>query len=166
VRVPCQIEEERDSPTFWDDNQGPVVMVWDDTIGNLQISVCRLQDPSDTGAHNACFQRVQDDMRKVRSVCRDWEFVSKGTEISLEKFVSEYFTPLTLDSWSGVVSTQDTDEIWKSAKEEAMETVKGRTNRLVRADSPMVEEVEVEKSFWLIRSDDWVINRKTKKLFF
>ncbi len=166
MRVPCQIEEERDSPTFWDDNQGPVVMVWDDTIGNLQISVCRLQDPSDTGAHNACFQRVQDDMRKVRSVCRDWEFVSKGTEISLEKFVSEYFTPLTLDSWSGVVSTQDTDEIWKSAKEEAMETVKGRTNRLVRADSPMVEEVEVEKSFWLIRSDDWVINRKTKKLFF
>ena len=30
-------------------------------------------------------QRVQDDMSKARSVCRDWEFVSKGTEIS--KFI-------------------------------------------------------------------------------
>ena len=127
-------------------------------------SVCRLQAPADTGAHNACFQRVQDDMSKARSVCRDWEFVSKGTEISLGKFVSEYFTPLTLDSRSGVVSTEDTDEIWKTAKEEAMEKVKGRANRLVGADSPMVEEAEVEKSFWLSRTDGWVINRKTKKI--
>ncbi len=47
-------------------------------------------------AHNVYFQRVQDDMSKARSVCRDWE----------------YFTPLTLDSRSGVVSTEDTDEIW------------------------------------------------------
>ena len=86
-------------------------------------------------------------MSKARSVCRDWEFVSKGTEISLGKFVSEYFTPLTLDSRSGVVSTEDTDDIWKSVKEEAMEKVKGRANRQVRADSPMVDEAEVEKSF-------------------
>jgi hypothetical protein len=67
------------------------------TTGYLQSSVCRLQVPAVTGAHNTCFQRVQDDMGKARSVCRDWEFVSKGTEISLGKFVSEYFTPLTLD---------------------------------------------------------------------
>jgi hypothetical protein len=53
-------------------------------------------------------------MSKERSVYRDWEFVSKGTEISLGKFVSEYFTPLTLDSRSGVVSTEETDEIWKA----------------------------------------------------
>ena len=66
-------------------------------------------------------------MSKEWSVCRDWEFVSKGTEISLGKFVSEYFTTLPLDSRSGVVSTEDTDEI-----------------------------------FWISRSDDWVINRKTK----
>ncbi len=103
-------------------------------------------------------------MSKARSVCRDWEFVSKGTEISLGKFVSEYFTPLTLDSRSGVVSTEDTDEIWKTAKEEAMEKVKGRVNRLVGADSPMVEEAEVEKSFWLSRTDGRVINRRTKKI--
>jgi hypothetical protein len=37
----------------------------------------------------------------------------------------------------GVVSTEDTDEIWKTAKEEAMEKVKGRANRLVGADSPI-----------------------------
>ena len=100
-----------------------------DTTGHLQNSVCRLQAPAATGAHNACFQRVQDDMSKTRSVCRDWEFVSKGTEISMGKFVSEYFTPLTLDSQSGVVSTEDTDEIWKTTKEEAMEKVKGKANR-------------------------------------
>jgi hypothetical protein len=85
------------------------------TTGHLQSSVCRLQAPADTGAHNACFQRVQDDMGKARSVCRDWEFVSKRTEISLGKFVSEYFTPLTLDLQTGVVSTEDTDEIWEAA---------------------------------------------------
>ncbi len=53
----------------------------------------------------------------------------------------------TLDLRSGVVSTEDTDEIWKSAKEEAMEKVKGRANRSVGVDSPVVEETEVEKSF-------------------
>jgi len=109
--------------------------------------VNRLQAPADTGAHNACFQRVQDDMSKTRSVCRDWEFVSKGTEISLGKFVSEYFTSLTLDTRSSVVSTEDTDKIWKESREESMEKVKGRANRQVRADSSRVDEAEVEKSF-------------------
>ncbi len=55
---------------------------------------------------------------------------------------------LQLESRSGVVSTEDTDEIWKAAKEEAMKKVKGRrANRLVGTDSPMVQEEEVEKSF-------------------
>ncbi len=105
-------------------------------------------------------------MSKARSVCRDWEFVSKGTEISLGKFTSEYFTPLTPDSRSSVVSTEDTDEIWETVKEESMEKVKGRANRLrqVRSDSPRVDEAEVEKSFWIGRPDDWVINRKMKKI--
>jgi hypothetical protein len=79
-------------------------------------------------------------MSQARSVCRDWEFVSKGTKISLGKFVSEYFTPLTLDSRSSVVSTEDTDEIWKTAKEEVMEKVNGRVNSQVSVDSPMVDE--------------------------
>ena len=102
-------------------------------------------------------------MDKARSVCRDWEFVSKGTEISLGKFVSEYFTPLTLDL-RGVVSTEDTEEIWKAAKEEAMKKINGREVRRAGADSPMAVETEVEKSFWLSRPDGWVINRKTKKI--
>jgi hypothetical protein len=54
--------------------------------------------------------------------------------------------------------TEDTDEIWKTVKEEAMEKVKGRTNRRVRTDSPMVDEAEVEESFCLNRPDGWVIN--------
>jgi hypothetical protein len=103
-------------------------------------------------------------MSKARSVCRDWKFVSKGTEISLGKLVSTYFTPLTLDSRSDVVSTEDTEEIWKEAKEEAMEKAKEKANRQVRVDSSMVDEEEVEKSFWLSRPDGWVINEKTKKI--
>ena len=54
--------------------------------------------------------------------------VWKGTEISLGTFVSEHFTSLTLDL-RGVVSTEDTEEIWKAVKEEAINKVKGRANR-------------------------------------
>jgi len=97
-------------------------------------------------------------------VNKDWEFVSKGTEISLGKFVSEFFTPLTLSSQMDVVSTEDTDEIWEVAKEEAMEKVRGRANRQVRADSPVTDEAKVEKSVCLSRPDGWVINRKRKKI--
>ena len=71
------------------------------TTGHLQSSVCRLQAPTVTGAHNACFQLVQDDMSKTHSVNKDWEFVSKGTEISLRRFVSEYFTTLTIGGGLG-----------------------------------------------------------------
>ena len=69
-------------------------------------------------------------MSKGRSVNKDWEFVSKGTEISVGKFVPEFFTSLTLNLQTGVVSTEDIDEIWEdideiweTAKEEAMEKV-------------------------------------------
>ena len=55
------------------------------TTGHLQSSVCRLQAPVATGAHNVCFQQVQDD-----------------------KFVAEHYTPLTLDIQTGVVSAEDT----------------------------------------------------------
>ncbi len=49
---------------------------------------------------------------------KGWEFVSKGTEISLGKFVPEYFTPLTLDLQTGVVSTEA--ERWETSREEAI----------------------------------------------
>jgi hypothetical protein len=78
--------------------------------------------------------------------------------------VSEYFTPLTLNLQTSVVSTEDTDEIWETAKEEAMEKVRGRANRPAKGDSPMVDEAEVKRSFWLSRPDGWMINRKTKKI--
>ena len=55
-------------------------------------------------------------MSKARSVSKEWEFVSKGTEIWLGKFVLEHFTPLTLDIQTGVVSAEDTAEIWEAAK--------------------------------------------------
>jgi hypothetical protein len=42
--------------------------------------------------------------------------------------------------------------------------VRGKENRSARADSPMPDETEVEKSFWFSRPDGWVINRKTKKI--
>ncbi len=48
---------------------------------------------------------------------------------------------------TGVVSTEDTDEIWETVKEEAMEKIDGREIRRAGADSPMVDETEVEKSF-------------------
>jgi hypothetical protein len=85
------------------------------------------------GAHKTCFQQVQDDMSKTHSVNKDWEFVSQGTEISMGKCVPEYFTPLTIDLKTGMVSTEDT-------------------------------ETDLEKSFWINRSDGWVVNRKIKKI--
>ena len=117
-----------------------------DTTGHLQSSVCRFQSPAVTGAHNFLFQQVQDDMSKSRSVNKDWEFVSKGTEISLEKFVTEHFTPLTLDIKTGVVSDEDTGEIWEVAKEVAIEKVRRNKNRTSGGDSLLIDE-EVEKSF-------------------
>jgi len=88
-------------------------------------------------------------MSKARSVSKEWDFVSKGTEISLGNFVLEHFTPLTLDVQTEVVSAEDTPEIWEAAKEDAIENVLGNKNRTTGADPPMVDEKEVEKSFWL-----------------
>ena len=59
-------------------------------------------------------------MINTRSVDTDWEFISKGTEISLGRFVSEHFMPLTLDTKTGVASDEDTTEIWETAKEDDM----------------------------------------------
>ena len=134
------------------------------TTGHLQSSVCRLQAPAATGAHNTCFQQVQDDMSKARSVSKDWEFVSKGTEISLGRFVLEFFTPFTLDSDTGVISDEDTSEIWGAAMEVAMEKARRNKNKTSSEDSTMIEAREVERSFWLSRPDGWVVNRKMKKI--
>jgi hypothetical protein len=118
----------------------------------------------ETGAHNTFFQQVQDDISKSRSGNKDREFVSKGTEISLGNIVPEFFTPLTLNLQTSVVSTEDTDEIWETAKEVVMENVRGGASRTSRVDSPRTDETEVKRSFWINRPDGWVVNRKTKKM--
>jgi hypothetical protein len=87
-----------------------------DTTGHLQISVFRLHAPSARGDHNACVHQVQDGINKSRSGNKDWEFVSMGTEISRGKYVPEYFTPLTLNLQTSVVSTEETDAIWETTK--------------------------------------------------
>jgi hypothetical protein len=59
------------------------------------------------------------------------------------KFFAEYFTSLTLDVQTGVVSTEDIVEIWEPVREEAIVKVRGNKNRSARTDSSMVDEVEV-----------------------
>ena len=103
-------------------------------------------------------------MSKARSVSKDWEFVSKGTEISLGRFVSEFFTPLTLDSNTGVISDEDTAEIWGAAMETAIEKTRRNKKKTSGEDSTMIDVREVERSFWLSRPDGWVVNRKMKKI--
>ena len=68
-------------------------------------------------------------MNKTHSVDKDWEFVWKGTEISLGRFVSEHFTSLTLDIKTGVISDEDTEEIWETVKEVTTEKVRRNKNR-------------------------------------
>jgi hypothetical protein len=95
------------------------------TTGHLQSSVCRLQDSAATGADNQCFQQVQEDMRKARSVCKYWDFVSKGTEHSVGRFLIQHFTPLTLgQQHQGSLSDEDVTEVWLAAKSEAISKVR------------------------------------------
>ena len=64
-------------------------------------------------------------MSKVRSVNKDWEFVSKGTEISLGKFVRNT-SPHSHWTYRRVWSRLRTlGGIWEATKEEAMEKVQG-----------------------------------------
>ena len=86
-------------------------------------------------------------MSKSHSVDKDWEFVSKGTEISLGRFVSEYFKPLTFDTKTGVVSDEDTEEIWETVKQVTIEEVRRNRDRTSGGDSTVIDVGEVEKSF-------------------
>ena len=74
----------------------------------------------------------------------------------------EHFTPLTLDNNSGVVWGEDTVDIWNTVKQEAIDKVRRTKSGTVQGELPMIDEQEVEKSFWIIRPDDWVVNRKLK----
>jgi hypothetical protein len=78
--------------------------------------------------------------------------------------LSEYFTPLTLDTNTGVVSDEDTVEIWETVKEVVIEKVRRNQDRTSGGDLTVIDVGEVEKSFWLSRPDGWVVNRKMKKI--
>ena len=120
---------------------------------------------SATGEHNQCFQQVQEDMRKTRSVCKDWDFVSKGTELSVGSFLIEYFNPLTLgEQHEGVLWDEDVTEVWSAAKSEEITKVRKLKGGAKGAEGPNPDEKEVEKTFWLSRPDGWVINKKTKRI--
>ena len=90
-------------------------------------SVCadsNLHRPPAHTTPNTWFQEVQQDMWKPRSVWKEWDFVSKVTELSVGRFLIEYFTPLTLgEQQRGVASDEDATEVWMSATEEAINKV-------------------------------------------
>ena len=109
--VVCVSDAGRWAWDFWAKNplEAPQVI--------YKSSVCRLQAPAATEAHNHCFQQVQEDMCKACSVCKEWNFVSRGTELSVGRFLIEYFTPLTLgDQHQGARSDEDVIEVWATAK--------------------------------------------------
>jgi hypothetical protein len=55
---------------------------------------------------------VLEDMNKARSTCKDWDFVSKDTEISADRFLIEYFTTVTLwEQHQGALSDEDVSRI-------------------------------------------------------
>ena len=56
-------------------------------------------------------------MSKARSACKDLDFVSKGTEISVGRVLIEYFTPLTLEEQhQGALLDEDVAEVWLPEK--------------------------------------------------
>ena len=61
--------------------------------------------------------------------------------------MSEYFTPLTLDSNTGVISDEDTTEIWGAVKEVLIEKARRKKNKTSGEDSTMIDVREVERSF-------------------
>ena len=59
----------------------------------------------------------------------------------------DHFTQLTLDNNSGVVSDEDTVDIWKSTKQETIDKVRRTKSGTSQGELLMIDEEEVEKSF-------------------
>jgi hypothetical protein len=91
------------------------------------------------------------------------DFVSKGTEILVGRFLIEYFTPLTSgeQQW-GVSSKEDEADVLATARSEAMSKAKKLRGGANGGEAHNLDEEEVEKTFWLSRPDGWVINSKMK----
>ena len=104
-------------------------------------------------------------MSKARSTCKDWDFVSKDTEISTGRFLIEYITPLTLgEQHQGSLSDEDVTEVWLAAKSEAINKVRRTQDGSKGVETPNPDEKEVEKTFWLSSPDGLVINKTTKRI--
>ena len=102
-------------------------------------------------------------MYKSRSVYKEWDFVLKGTELPVGRFLVRYFTPLTLrEQHQGALSDEDVTEVWMTAKSEVISKV-GKLKVGSRGpEVPNPDEKELEKTFWISRSNGLVINRKMK----
>jgi hypothetical protein len=87
-------------------------------------------------------------MSKAHSTCKDWDFVSKGTQISVGRFLIEYFTPLTLgEKLQGALSDEDVAEVWLTAKSEAISKVSRTKGGAKGAEAHCPDVKEVEKTF-------------------
>ena len=60
------------------------------------------------------------------------------------------------------LSDKDVTEVWAAAKLEAILKVRKMKGGVKGAEAHNPDEKEVEKTFWLSRSDGWVVNKKTK----
>jgi hypothetical protein len=80
--------------------------------------------------------------------------VSKGTEISVGRFLIEYFIPLTLgEPHQGALSDEGVTEVWLTAKSEAISKVRRTKGGAKGVEVHCPDEKEVEKTFWLSRPD-------------
>ena len=101
---------------------------------------------------------------RARSVSKEWDFISRGTEFSVGKFLIEYFTPLTTGQKEGTSSESDVMDVWSTEKEAWFNKVRSSQNRRGGEEASALDEETVERSFWLSRSDDWVVNRTVKRI--
>ena len=74
--------------------------------------------------------------------------MSKGTEISVGRFLIEYFTPLTLGKQhQGALSDGDVTEVWLAVKSEAIRKVRRTKGGVKGAEVHCPDEKEVETTF-------------------
>ena len=64
----------------------------------------------------------------------------------------------------GALSDEDVTEVWSAAKSEAIRKAERTKDGAKGAEAHRPDEKEVEKTFWLSRTDGWVINKKTKRI--